>query len=172
MEQPCGSSGVYDYDLLVMGGGAGGLAVAKEAAGFGKSVLVLDFAAPSPKGTKWGLGGSGANVGGVPRKLLQQASLLGTAIQDSRKYGWKVAEQVTHSWAELVEAVQRRARSGEAELRRELRACGVTLLSARGEIVGPHTVQVGEQGLGSNRTGRAWGSNGEDAGYVNQSGDS
>ena len=47
----------YEYDLLVIGGGSGGLACAKEAAKLGKKVALLDFVTPSPLGTAWGLGG-------------------------------------------------------------------------------------------------------------------
>lgn len=53
------------WDLVVLGGGSGGLAAAKEAAKYhpGKKVLCLDHVAPSLKGTKWGLGGTCVNVG-------------------------------------------------------------------------------------------------------------
>lgn len=70
----------YDYDLVVIGGGSGGLACAKEAIQFGAKVAVLDFVVPSPRGTKWGLGGTCVNVGCIPKKLMHQASLLGEAI--------------------------------------------------------------------------------------------
>ena len=70
----------YEYDLVVIGGGSGGLACAKEAAQFGAKVAVLDFVKPSPQGTKWGLGGTCVNVGCIPKKLMHQASLLGEAI--------------------------------------------------------------------------------------------
>ncbi|XP_036101312.1 thioredoxin reductase 3 isoform X2 [Molossus molossus] len=43
----------YDYDLIVIGGGSGGLACAQEAAILGKKVMVLDFVVPSPQGTSW-----------------------------------------------------------------------------------------------------------------------
>lgn len=48
----------YDYDLVVLGGGSGGLAAAKEAATLGKKVALLDFVVPTPSGTLWGLGGA------------------------------------------------------------------------------------------------------------------
>lgn len=54
----------YDYDLVVIGGGSGGLAASKEAVKQGaKKVAVLDFVKPSPAGTTWGLGGTCVNVG-------------------------------------------------------------------------------------------------------------
>lgn len=75
----------YEYDLVVIGGGSGGLAAAKEAAQFGAKVAVLDFVKPTPIGTKWGLGGTCVNVGCIPKKLMHQASLLGEAIHVSKR---------------------------------------------------------------------------------------
>jgi thioredoxin reductase (NADPH) len=46
----------YDYDLVVIGGGSGGMAAAKEATKFGAKVACLDFVKPSPAGSTWGLG--------------------------------------------------------------------------------------------------------------------
>lgn len=70
----------FMYDLLVIGGGSGGLAAAKEAVNLGAKVAVLDFVTPSPRGTTWGLGGTCVNVGCIPKKLMHQAALLGEAI--------------------------------------------------------------------------------------------
>ena len=64
----------YDYDLVVIGGGSGGLAAAKEAAKHGAKVACLDFVKPSPAGTTWGLGGTCVNVGCIPKKLMHQAA--------------------------------------------------------------------------------------------------
>ncbi|VEL15422.1 unnamed protein product [Protopolystoma xenopodis] len=67
----------YDYDLVVVGGGSGGLAASKEASKLGAKVAVLDFVKPTPRGTSWGLGGTCVNVGCIPKKLMHQAALLG-----------------------------------------------------------------------------------------------
>lgn len=40
----------FDYDLIVIGGGSGGLSAAKEARKLGMSVAVLDYVKPSPVG--------------------------------------------------------------------------------------------------------------------------
>ncbi|KAF4011517.1 hypothetical protein G4228_004347 [Cervus hanglu yarkandensis] len=85
------------YDLLVIGGGSGGLACAKEAAQLGKKVAVLDYVEPSPRGTRWGLGGTCVNVGCIPKKLMHQAALLGGMIRDAPYYGWAVP-QAPHDW--------------------------------------------------------------------------
>ncbi len=42
----------YDYDLIIIGGGSGGLAASKEARRLGKTVAVCDFVVPTPIGTK------------------------------------------------------------------------------------------------------------------------
>jgi hypothetical protein len=52
----------YDYDLLVIGGGSGGLALAKEATKHKKKVALCDYVKPSPQGTAWGLGGEYRDV--------------------------------------------------------------------------------------------------------------
>ena len=83
----------FDYDLVVIGGGSGGLAASKEAAALGKKVAVLDFVKPSPIGTTWGLGGTCVNVGCIPKKLMHQAGLLGEAIKDAKHFGWEVSHQ-------------------------------------------------------------------------------
>ena len=46
----------FDYDLVVIGGGSGGMAASKEAAALGAKVACLDYVKPSPFGTTWGLG--------------------------------------------------------------------------------------------------------------------
>jgi hypothetical protein len=62
----------FEYDLVVIGGGSGGLACSKEAKKLGAKVAVLDYVKPSPQGSKWGLGGTCVNVGCIPKKLMHQ----------------------------------------------------------------------------------------------------
>ncbi|TMS03023.1 Thioredoxin reductase 2, mitochondrial [Larimichthys crocea] len=152
MDPPTGPPvGPYDYDLVVIGGGSGGVAVAKEAAILVKKVLILDLVAPSPRGTVRELGGSSINSISI-RRFLQQASLLGKAVQDSKAYGWRMKEHVSHGWSELVEAVQEKVKTRSSELKRELKSCGVYYLKARGEIVAPHTVEVNTSNPGASAT--------------------
>lgn len=73
-----------EYDLVVIGGGSGGLACAKEASNLGAKVAVLDYVTPTPLGSKWGLGGTCVNVGCIPKKLMHQAALLGESMHVSK----------------------------------------------------------------------------------------
>ncbi|XP_074526732.1 thioredoxin reductase 2, tandem duplicate 2 [Halichoeres trimaculatus] len=134
-------TGKYDYDLVVIGGGSGGLACSKEAAQLGQKVAVLDYVEPSAKGTKWGLGGTCVNVGCIPKKLMHQAALLGTAVKDAKKYGWQVSGPISHDWATMAEAVQNHVRSLNWGHRVQLQDKKVKYLNMRGSLVDDHTVR-------------------------------
>uniref|UniRef100_A0A673TQZ5 Thioredoxin reductase 1, cytoplasmic n=1 Tax=Suricata suricatta TaxID=37032 RepID=A0A673TQZ5_SURSU len=136
----------YDYDLIIVGGGSGGLAAAKEAAKYNKKILVLDFVTPTPRGTRWGLGGTCVNVGCIPKKLMHQAALLGQAVQDSRNYGWKIEESVKHDWDKMTEAVQNYIGSLNWGYRVSLREKKVTYENAYGQFVGPHRIKATSKG--------------------------
>lgn len=63
-----------EYDLIVIGGGTGGLSCAQEAKALGLKVAVFDYVSPSPQGSTWGLGGTCVNVGCIPKKLMHIAA--------------------------------------------------------------------------------------------------
>ena len=101
----------FDYDLVVVGGGSGGLACSKEAALLGAKVACLDFVKPSWAGSTWGLGGTCVNVGCIPKKLMHNAALLGEVLHaDAPAFGWVLpgegAAGLKHDWAKLVSSVQ------------------------------------------------------------------
>ncbi|CAL8248837.1 unnamed protein product [Merluccius merluccius] len=131
----------YDYDLVVIGGGSGGLACSKEAAQLGQRVAVLDYVEPSAQGTRWGLGGTCVNVGCIPKKLMHRAALLGTAVHEARKYGWRIPDPVSHDWATMAEAVQNHVRSLNWGHRVQLQDKKVKYLNVKGSLVDEHTVR-------------------------------
>ena len=47
------TSSSFDYDLIVIGGGSGGLAASKQASQLGAKVALFDFVKPSSQGTTW-----------------------------------------------------------------------------------------------------------------------
>ncbi len=55
----------FDYDLLVIGAGSGGVRAARKSAEFGARVAVIEARA---------LGGTCVNVGCIPKKLFVYAS--------------------------------------------------------------------------------------------------
>lgn len=138
----------YDYDLVVIGGGSGGLAASKEAVQNGASkVAVLDFVKPSPAGTKWGLGGTCVNVGCIPKKLMHNAALIKEIVdKDSKAFGLTnlVASEnkSQHLWSEMRENVQNHIRSLNFKYRVDLREKKVSYLNKLGQFKDTHTLSV------------------------------
>lgn len=139
----------FQYDVIVVGGGSGGLACAKRCAKHGKKVTLLDFVKPSPYGTKWGLGGTCVNVGCIPKKLMHYGALLGESAGDARSLGWtkfgvedgKDAHAPTHDWETLVMSVQNHVRGINFGYRTELREKSVEYRNEFGVFVDEHTVE-------------------------------
>ena len=125
----------FDYDLVVVGGGSGGLACSKEAKRLGAKVAVLDFVKPSPKGSKWGLGGTCVNVGCIPKKLMHNAALLGEATHDLESYGWTSKPANGFAWEEFKDRVQDYIKGLNFGYKVQLREKGVTYLNMLGKFV-------------------------------------
>ena len=70
----------FDYDLLVIGAGSGGVRAARKSAEFGAKVAVVEEAA---------LGGTCVNVGCIPKKLYVYASEYAAAWRESAGFGWQ-----------------------------------------------------------------------------------
>lgn len=79
------------FDLVVLGGGSGGIATARRAAEYGARVALVE-AGP--------LGGTCVNVGCVPKKLMWNAAELAAAAEHARGYGFDV-DLRGHDWAAL-----------------------------------------------------------------------
>lgn len=132
----------FTYDLVVIGGGSGGLAASKEAARLGARVAVLDYVKPSPQGSTWGLGGTCVNVGCIPKKLMHHASVMGEHAQHAAEFGWKGGELPTHDWDVLRDNVQDHIKGLNFGYKVALRDNGVKYLNKLGSFVGPNELQV------------------------------
>lgn len=144
----------YDYDLVVIGGGSGGLACSKEAASFGQKVCVLDYVKPSPQGTSWGLGGTCVNVGCIPKKLMHQSSLIGEVLHhDSASFGWNVSSgqgsAPIFDWKQLVTNVDGYIRGINFKYKVELRSKYVKYENFLGSFIDPHTLELWHPRKGS-----------------------
>jgi glutathione reductase (NADPH) len=121
------------WDLVVIGGGSGGLACAQRAARHGARVAVAEQAE---------LGGTCVNAGCVPKKLMYHAAEIAHALGDAADYGFAFAG-ARHDWAAFKtrrDAYVERLRGIYAE---NLARSGATLLRARARLAGPGRVEVG-----------------------------
>ena len=141
------------FDLIVIGGGSGGLAASKAAAELGKQVAVCDFVVPSPQNTTWGLGGTCVNVGCIPKKLMHHAAQLGEFRKDAAWYGWEAPEdngedqsglapEATHSWEKMVTNIQNYIKSMNFAYRAQCRSNDVEYFDAFATFTGPRSVEA------------------------------
>ena len=133
----------FDYDVVVIGGGSGGLAASREMVKLNSEakIAVLDYVKPSPAGTQWGLGGTCVNVGCIPKKLFHTAALHGEHMEDAKAFGWEFGE-VKHNWETLVSGVADHIGGINWGYRVALRSEGVTYINAYGRIVDANTVET------------------------------
>ena len=132
------------FDLVVVGGGSGGIAAAKEASSLGAKVALLDYVSPSARGTEWGLGGTCVNVGCIPKKLFHRAAELGRLVsRDARAFGWgggvgggsgTAFSSLRHSWASLVPQIRDHILSLNFGYRSQLLESGVEYVNAFGTV--------------------------------------
>ena len=81
------------FDLIAIGGGSGGLAVAEKAAQLGKRVAVVEARR---------MGGTCVNNGCVPKKIMWYAANLAQAVDDANGFGIPAQRGAT-DWQRLVE---------------------------------------------------------------------
>lgn len=120
-------------DVLVIGAGSGGLAVAETAAALGRKVVVID-AGP--------LGGTCVNAGCVPKKVMWYAANLAAAAQATHGYGVRVSFDGI-DWPRLVAARDRYVADLNAYWQAYLQRSDVAHVQGYAEFVDAQTVRVG-----------------------------
>lgn len=124
-----------DFDLVVLGGGSGGLAGAFRAAQHGARVALLE---PGE------LGGTCVNVGCVPKKAMWLASELAGRIGMAAGLGFDVPAAPGFDWREFIAARQRYIHGIHASYRKRLDAAGIALLPSYGRLLDAHTVECAD----------------------------
>ncbi|MGF1529612.1 MAG: glutathione-disulfide reductase [Candidatus Competibacterales bacterium] len=125
------------YDLLVIGGGSGGLATARRAARFGAKAAVIEGGR---------LGGTCVNVGCVPKKVMWYGAHLAHALADAEGYGFEV-EGVRFDWSTLVDRRNAFVRRLNDNFHRHLATDGVDRIEGWGQFVDHRSVAVGDATL-------------------------
>jgi glutathione reductase (NADPH) len=125
------------FDLVVIGGGSGGLAAAQRAAEYGARVALVE---PAP------LGGTCVNVGCVPKKVMWTAAHLAHALADARDYGFDVSVG-GHDWAGLKARRDAYIQRLNGIYAGNLAKKGIEHVAGYGRFTGPDCVVAGGREL-------------------------
>ena len=119
-----------DFDLIVVGGGSGGLAGAFRAAALGARVAMLEPA---------DLGGTCVNAGCVPKKAMWLAAETARRIGMAATLGFDTRGSRL-DWPAFIAHRRRYIENIHASYRRRLDEAGVALLPVRGRLLDANTV--------------------------------
>ena len=123
------------FDLLVIGGGSGGLAHAQRAAEYGASAAVVESGP---------LGGTCVNVGCVPKKLMWHSAHHAHQLHQAADYGFDVSVN-GHDWSSLRKNRDAYILRLNGIYQANLDKRGVTHLHGHASFVDDKTVAVGDQ---------------------------
>ena len=122
----------YDYDLITIGAGSGGVRASRRSAGYGARAAVIENSR---------FGGTCVMRGCVPKKLLVYGSQFADEFEDARGFGWTPGAPA-FDWSQLIANKNRELDRLEEIYRRMLREAGVTMIEGTATLADPHTVEV------------------------------
>ncbi len=133
--QPQDDGNLLHFDLIVLGGGSGGLAAAFRAAEYGKRVVLLEPDA---------LGGTCVNVGCVPKKAMWLAADLGMRLAQAAQLGFDLPSDTPRrfDWPTFITDRQRYIHNIHDSYRKRLDRDGILVLPARGRLAGRDLVEA------------------------------
>ena len=136
-----------EYDLLVIGGGSGGLAHAQRAAEYGARAGVIEYGP---------LGGTCVNVGCVPKKVMWYAAEMQHHLEHAADYGFGI-DVSGHDWASLKTRRDAYVTRLNGIYEKNLDRRGVDYIQGAAHFVDPHTLAVGDKHYRADRIAIATG---------------
>jgi glutathione reductase (NADPH) len=126
----------FDYDLVVIGAGSGGVRAARIAASHGARVAIAE---------EYRVGGTCVIRGCVPKKLLVYASRFHGEFEDAKGFGWTV-DKPTFDWPTLIANKDKEIDRLEAAYRNTLARWKVETIESRAIVTGPNRVRFEKSG--------------------------
>lgn len=123
----------HKFDLIVIGGGSGGLAHAQRAAEHGANAAVIEHGP---------LGGTCVNVGCVPKKLMWYSASHAHSVRRAADYGFDLTLN-GHSWPVLKERRDAYVKRLNDIYQQNLDKRNVTLFRGTAHFVDRNTVRIG-----------------------------
>src|SRR5690606_6086511 len=131
----------FDYDLITIGAGSGGVRASRVAASHGAKVAVCE---------EYRVGGTCVLRGCVPKKMLVYGAHFAEDLQDAKALGGDVGE-CTFDWPELGDTGLRDVDRRHRLYTQTLENNGVEIISQRATVSGPNEVTLAD---GSKLTAR------------------
>ena len=125
----------YDYDLLVIGAGSGGVRAARVAAGHGAKVAIAE---------EHRIGGTCVIRGCVPKKLLVYGAHFAEDLVDARRFGWHI-EDTRFDWPTLRDNVLAEVTRLSGLYTDTLRNHKVEMFTEQAVVTGPHGARIGSR---------------------------
>lgn len=119
------------YDLIVIGGGSGGVRAARMAASYGARVAIIE---------EYRYGGTCVIRGCVPKKHFVHASRFPELFEVGPAYGWTI--DARFDWTTLKSNKDKEIARLEGVYGRLLETAGVEVIKDRGEVTGPNSVRL------------------------------
>ncbi len=128
---------MYDYDLVVIGAGSGGVRAARMSAAKGARVAVAEARF---------LGGTCVNIGCVPKKLFYYGSHFQHDFHDAKHYGWEFDQSsLKFDWPTLRDNKTREIQRLNGIYQNILENAGVEIHRGWASLQDDHHVTVGEK---------------------------
>ncbi|KAI9887592.1 MAG: Glutathione reductase [Watsoniomyces obsoletus] len=123
-----------ECDYLVIGGGSGGIASARRAAGwYGAKTIVVESKR---------LGGTCVNVGCVPKKVTWNAASIADTMKDAHHYGFNFQETAPFDFTSFKKKRDAYVHRLNGIYERNLANDKVEYIHGRAHFVNPHEVEV------------------------------
>lgn len=122
----------FSFDLVVLGGGSGGIASAVRAAKYGAKVAVIEQSH---------LGGTCVNLGCVPKKIMYNASIIAEHLHKSSEYGFSVPQSIL-DWNTLVTRRNQYIEQLRMNYKKRFDQYAITYISGKGSFKDQKTIEV------------------------------
>lgn len=132
----------YDYDLLVVGGGSGGVRAARMAAAQGVRVALAE---------ERQLGGTCVNLGCVPKKMFVYGAHYREDFHQAAGYGWQLPTPPVFDWPTLRDRKTADIERINGAFDKIIAQAGIELIRGRASLVDAHTVEVNGQTFSAER---------------------
>lgn len=125
----------YDYDLIILGGGAAGFVGAKTANGFGKKVAIIE---------KNKIGGECTWYGCIPSKALIRAAHIANNVKNLKDFGLEAEPGIKINTDKVMKHVRSIVRKVyNSHLPESFEKIGINIISGKPEFISDHEVKVG-----------------------------